>query len=172
MKKITISLFVIISCISSVAFPLATKAYEVPMQNTVNYNIFYQDTFDAGLSEWTYENTTTEKNNGNRYAFLKGYTDRDPWGGGQSAIGAIQRKLSGAIPGGTYTFSIKAIGIGAIALNSSGYQIRVDDGYSPVDISKAKTYSTSVKADNDGKIAILILAYGTKLAVDDIKIYK
>ncbi|WP_406834623.1 hypothetical protein ABLU29_06935 [Lactococcus lactis] len=171
MKKIILLFIVVIPLIANCVLPLSVNASGIKEGKTNYSGVFYETNFDKGLAHWSYnENVTIQQKNGNNYALLSGYTDCDPIGPCRPVLAMMQLKLGGAKPGATYTFSIKAIGIGKIAVNSSSYQISVDDGSAALDIDNAKTYSTTFTADNEGKIQITILGSGTKIAVDDVKI--
>lgn len=172
MKKISLVVMVVLSLGGLYLFSNDAEAAETKVSNSIsNYGIIFEEGFNNGLAGWNTEgDVRVEQKNNNKYVRLVGRIDCPPMGGCYLDIAAIQRTLNDFVPGKTYKFSVRAMGIGEIAVNSSSYQISVDDGDTALDIDKAKTYSTSVKADSNGRLDIMILAFGTKMLVDNIKI--
>lgn len=172
MKKISLVVMIVLSLGGLYLFSNDAEAAETKVSDSISsYGIIFEEGFNNGLTGWGTEgDVRVEQKNSNKYIYLVGKMDCPPLGGCYFDLAAIQTTLNGFVPGKTYKFSIRAIGIGKIAVNSSSYQISVDDGNTALDVDNAKIYSTSVQADSNGRLNITILAYGTKMLVDDIKV--
>lgn len=136
-----------------------------------SFENIYQEDFSSGLQGWSTAGVVkVEQKNNNKYIRLAGILDCSPNGGCYYNPAIMQKTLAGFKPNGKYGFSIKAIGVGKVSVNSQKYQISVNTGENNLDIDQARTYAASVVADANGHVQVTVLTYNSKMLIDDIKL--
>ncbi|MGA4466877.1 hypothetical protein ACPA2L_30480 [Bacillus bombysepticus] len=171
-SKLFIATFALAESFSLVNISHAQSSKVKTMNHYVNHsheNFFgeehiFKTNFESSNTGWLHENTEVKSENGNHYAYLNGYVDCPPFGGCHFKLGALQRKIS-LTPGAKYKISFKAKGVGKIGINGS-YVLDVNNG-DPSSFLGAKEY-TYIFTSVTNEVSFLFLAYGTKMAVDDI----
>ncbi|MBC1372822.1 hypothetical protein HB847_10635 [Listeria booriae] len=166
-KKVSRSLMmgVLATCVVLSPFVGQTNALSTPVEAST---IVFNETFDGGLTGWSYSRASVGTANGNKYIHLQAGQNGTvvPGSGIITNVGFIEKNISGLTNGKLYRVTFKASGVGNVSINYSDY-INVNTG--SVNMANARTYAYECVASNN-VINVYALVYGSTMGIDDIKI--
>ncbi|MBC2389019.1 hypothetical protein [Listeria booriae] len=164
-KKVSRSLMMgaLATCVVLSPFASQNSALSTPVQAST---IVFNETFDGGLTGWSYTLASVGTVNGNRYIHLQAGQNGSTLGGIVTDVGFIEKNVSGVASGKRYRVTFKASGVGNVSIDSSNY-INVNTG--SVNMANARTYTYEGVASKN-VINVFALVYGSTMGIDDIKI--
>ncbi|MBC2169517.1 carbohydrate binding domain-containing protein [Listeria booriae] len=166
-KKVSRSLMMgaLATCVVLSPFAGQNSALSTPVQAST---IVFNETFDGGLTGWSYTLASVGTVNGNKYIHLQAGQNSSivPGSGIISDVGFIEKNVSGVASGKRYRVTFKASGVGNVSIDYSDY-INVNTG--SVNMANARTYTYEGVASKN-VINVYALVYGSTMGIDDIKI--
>ncbi|MDT0111100.1 hypothetical protein QJV45_11525 [Listeria booriae] len=165
-KKVSRSLIMgaLATCVALSPFAGQNSALSTPVQAST---IVFNETFDGGLTGWSYSRASVGTVNGNKYIHLQtGQSGSSFPGDVVTDVGCIEKNVSGIASGKRYRVTFKASGVGNVSIDYSDY-INVNTG--SVNMANARTYTYEGVASKN-VINVFAIVYGSTMGIDDIKI--